>query len=1040
VYKRVEVMTTRRPYDSAVEAIQVLSRGVGADVAKADRWLVEFERSSEAWIVADELASDTSANSDIHTFWGAKFMYSKIQRDFHQLNGASIPSLASSLVQHILRLSQGKTVSIMVLRYFCLALAALTVQINADGTVKQILQWLDSIVTTQPRILLELLISLAEESGNRRIDVHPGTRESFCQQLTQTSGDVFGFLNFLATTTVASTPVPLSIELSQKILKCLERWIDNTSLPGHFLATHPIFTWSMSCLENEDLFVSSVDVIRAALEKFNLSDEIIYRTLLPRILSLKGVWMVQIEKLDIDPENEEAVKICRVISQLLYETSRSFDGMFLVESETASTFEILAFILECAKFNRYSLDIYPSGIETATFPVYFIQSLGTTIRRVSEEREEAILYIREEEDGEVEENYNLGFFRRGTDIKVISGSSAITRFAPFFHSVLEIIMHMCVIPDPKILCGEREFPEELFDAREIWRRTVEICVDIVGAEECAKLLCVNLSNTMSVTTSSIDWAKVESILFCLQMVTKWLPSNDSTYMPKLVAFFPHLPNSRILKTTSVELIGNVSDWLVNNPQFIGPIFTQLGGDLSNDACVLPAAETLSKLFIKCSTKGVTSSLPLREIHDLTLILRERGTGALPLKADELILEGLGVAVHAMPPQEHRAALQTLIEPIVKSLSQKLVLTGDGVGGGGSELIQAIKSDIDRCTVILRNSPNGAVRGSTKMAERDPEAITSIFVSIQPLLQNALERYPSIESVAERVCRCYKHTIRSCGMQHFLPFLPLFLAHLIDMYTKNPFSAYIMAIDVCMRMCVSAPTAGPTLTHAVSALSEQFFTMCNSFEQFEQHPDIVEEFFFFISNAMEAVSEGFNFIFPNVAGVGLDGVPLPLPPSLICLIQGAICGLQMQHNGARTGVVHFFSELLLLVRKGQQDPKELLHPDRASYHRFASEMVSMAGFPLVQALINGLAKVGPVVLDSRRKITAGKLLMRIRDYSPQHFQDWLARSLEALPPSAQGEAKKLNLMQIIVTSSSGSFELDRTLDHFAFKCSFSFKGV
>jgi hypothetical protein len=161
----------------------------------------------------------------------------------------------------------------------------------------------------------------------------------------------------------------------------------------------------MSCLDNEDLFISAVDVIRAALEKFSLSDEIIYRTLLPRILCLKGVWMTQIEKLDIDPENEEAVKICRVISQLLYETSRSFDGMFLVESENASTFEILAFILECAKFNRYSLDIYPSGIETATFPVYFIQSLGTTIRRVSEEREEAILYIREEEDGEIEENY-----------------------------------------------------------------------------------------------------------------------------------------------------------------------------------------------------------------------------------------------------------------------------------------------------------------------------------------------------------------------------------------------------------------------------------------------------------------------------------------------------------------------------------------------------------------------------------------------------------------------------------------------------------
>lgn len=1019
-------MSTPRPFDMAVEAIAVFSRGV--EVTSADRWLVEFERTHEAWSVADELASDTSANAEIRNFWGAKFLYSKIQRDFHQLNAASIPSLATSLVQHILRLAQGNSAPMTVLRYLCLALAALTIQINADGTIKQILQWLDPILASHPRVILELLMSLAEESANRHIDVHPEKRESFCQQLTQTSGEVFGFLNYLATTTAGTHA---NNELKGMILRCVERWIDNTFLPGQFLATNPLYSWSLDCLSNADLFVKAVDVIRACLDKFRLTEEVILRTLLPRILSLKNVWIAEMAKLKDDAEDEDAINTCRVISRLLYETAWNFSGMFLVESEDPQSFELLSFLLECAKFDRYSLDIYYS-LDTTIYPLRLAENLCCTLKRVSVEDPQVILE-EEEEEGEEAEIYNLGFFRHTPGIRVICGNGAIAKYAPFFHTLLEIIMQVCIIPDQKLLNGERLFPDDFSDARDMWLRGVENCVNILGAEECVKVLCTHLSTIMSSSGAggAIDWARVEGVLFCLQVATCWLPPNDTTYMPQIMAFLPHLPNIHALKTTSIHLIGSVSDWLVENPQYMGAIFTQLGGDLSNKSSVMPAAQTLNKLLKKCCIRGVTQSLPLVEVHTLTLNLRQSGN--LPIKADEFILEGLSALIYNMNPQEHRAALQALIEPVINSLIQKLQ---SSTYPPPPTYMQDLYNDIDRCTVILRNAEIFS-RGDRVVAKRDPEAITSIFVSIQPILQNVVEKHP-IDPIAERVCRCYKHSIRACGEQHFLPYVPQFLTHLLDMLTKQPFSAFIMAIDVCLRMYSSAPSAGPTLSQTVARLNEQFFSRFNSYEQFEQNPDMVEEFFFYAGNVMECASAGFNFLFPDESS-GISTTSLPA--SLMSLIQGAICGLQLQHNRARDGVIHFFYELLSFISKCKQKAQQhTLSPNMTSAYRLASEMITIAGFPLVQAIVSGLAMAGPVKLDSRRRITAAKLVLLARDSSPSTFQDWLVRSFAILSSWAQDEARVMNLIHIITNHTSGNRDLDYLLDQFAFKCRSSIKHV
>ena len=85
-----------------------------------------------------------------------------------------------------------------VCQRICLCVSALALQINQDGIISEILGQLNSIIATSPLIILELLTVLPEECYDKRVYVHPSTRDSFAAQLSISVGDIFTFLNTLS--------------------------------------------------------------------------------------------------------------------------------------------------------------------------------------------------------------------------------------------------------------------------------------------------------------------------------------------------------------------------------------------------------------------------------------------------------------------------------------------------------------------------------------------------------------------------------------------------------------------------------------------------------------------------------------------------------------------------------------------------------------------------------------------------------------------------------------------------------------------------
>ncbi|RYH12455.1 hypothetical protein EON65_38270, partial [archaeon] len=172
------------------QAIQALNSP--SETQRANDWLVDFEKSSQCWTLADHLLHDGPGTP--YRFFGAKFLYSKIQRQFDELDLASSQALTASLVTHLVRLSSESVTEWKVVRYLCLAIAAMAVQLAQPNTVQSILGHLNPVIPTNPSIVVVLLSLLPEEGYNRQINTTYEKRDFFLNELKTASESVFAFL------------------------------------------------------------------------------------------------------------------------------------------------------------------------------------------------------------------------------------------------------------------------------------------------------------------------------------------------------------------------------------------------------------------------------------------------------------------------------------------------------------------------------------------------------------------------------------------------------------------------------------------------------------------------------------------------------------------------------------------------------------------------------------------------------------------------------------------------------------------------------
>ena len=955
------------------EAVLTLSSGSGDRIKQADNWLCDFERTTNAWLVADELSKTELAadqNAKAYNFFGVKILYTKIKRDFHQLDSSSAQSLKQSLVNHLLRLGNSNKYESSLVRYFCLSLAALAVQLNETGAVSQILQWLHPIIAVMPQVLLELLLVLPEECFNRHVDVGDSSRSEFAEQLAQTSPDTFRFLNYMATTVTPSLTQPGSpaVESSRLVLQCFEKWVENIHISSRLVQEQPIYQFVLGCLQHEELFPTAVGVMRVVLSKYQSNDMQLLQLTIPHILQLRSMWQRASADAESDDDN---IAICRSICKLYTELGESCVGLFAVDNAAYGQNEILQQILECCSF---SLDS-----EVQHFPLRFVYRLACFVRKSSNF-----------------EDYDEYGFR--TEVRAELGAAeaaTLAKYIPFFRYVLQAAIEGMVLTPELIGGSQAKLSDEQADSRMDWVDAVKDCIDVLGAKECLSLVCAALQTELAVSRDAVKWARVESCLYAVQSISERLPNDDNEAVPQLMNIISTLPDNLLgLRATVLYSIGTFAPWFNRNPATLSHVFTVLTVALRVEQLVLAASKSIMKIFKKCAAYH---EMPLAAMHALLLELRP--TGLISLKAETSLLEGFCDVISAKQTNktEQTNCLSFVLEPLSVSIANSI----NGCGGSRervtSAVINSLLADIDRVTTVLRN------------VSADCDVMTRMFMLVQPTLQACLELSDS-DRIAEKVCRCYKHTIRKCGPA-FLPYLPALGSHLVERFQRTPLAAFLYASAICVSSYGRDRAGGgcEVCVQMAMALTNTFFVNLSSSHHFQQLPDVVEEYFYFMAAILKYCAQDFLL---SISAETVDR-----------LAHAGICGLQVEHKMAQKGVLFFFEKLVEL-------PHASVTPEVAAsaaqiVHKFAPALVDY-----IVINMSGQAS-SQYDLDDRHE-SIRDVLWNVKSLPGADITSWLQSSLTKVPAWAQDEARNCGLVHF-VCNGKGFAEFDAAIEKFAFKC-------
>ncbi|PKI63167.1 hypothetical protein CRG98_016352 [Punica granatum] len=276
--------------------------------AQADRWLQEFQRTIDAWQVADNLLHDATSNLETLIFC-SQTLRSKVQRDFEELPSEAFRPLRDSLNTLLKKFHKGPP---KVRTQISIAVAALAVHVPADDWGDGgIVNWLRDEMNSHPEFVpgfLELLTVLPEEVFNYKISARPERRRQFEKELTSQMEVALSILTAC-----------LNIgELKEPVLEAFASWLRlRHGLPGSVLASHPLVLTALSSLNSELLSEAAVNVVSELIHYTTAGSSggvpvhmPLIQVIVPQVMSLKA------QLRDPSKDEEDVKAIARLFADM----------------------------------------------------------------------------------------------------------------------------------------------------------------------------------------------------------------------------------------------------------------------------------------------------------------------------------------------------------------------------------------------------------------------------------------------------------------------------------------------------------------------------------------------------------------------------------------------------------------------------------------------------------------------------------------------------------------------------------------------------
>ncbi|XP_050757296.1 transportin-3 [Gymnogyps californianus] len=867
---------------------------------RASCWLGELQRSVHAWEISDQLLQ---IRQDVELcYFAAQTMKMKIQTSFYELPTDSHASLRDSLLSHIQNL---KDLSPVIVTQLALAIADLALQMASwKGCVQTLVEKYSNDVTSLP-FLLEILTVLPEEVHSRSLRIGANRRTEIIEDLAYYSSTVISLL--MTCVEKAGNDEKMLI----KIFRCLGSWFNLGVLDSTFMANSKLLSLLFEVLQQDktssNLHEAASDCVCSALYAIeNVETNLpLALQLFQGVLTLESAYHMAVAREDLD----KVLNYCRVFTELC---ETFLDKIVCTPGQGLGDLRTLELLLICAGHPQYEV---------------------------------------------VEISFNF-WYRLGEHLYKTDDAVIHSIFKAYIQRLLHALARHCQLDS-----DHEGVPEETDDFGEFRMRVSDLVKDLiflVGSVECFAQLYATLKD------GNPPWEVTEAVLFIMASIAKSVDQENNPTLVEVLEGVVRLPETvhTAVRYTSIELVGEMSEVVDRNPQFLDPVLGYLMKGLCDRRLASAAAKAIHNICSVCRDHMA------QHFNGLLEIARSLDSFTLSPEAAVGLLKGTALVLARLPLEKIAECLSELCA--VQVMALKKLLSQEPSNGLSSDPTVPL----DRLAVIFRHTNPIVENGQIHPCQK-------VIQEIWPVLSETLNKHSADNRIVERCCRCLRFAVRCVGKGSAALLQPL-VTQMVNVYRAHQHSCFLYLGSILVDEYGMEEGCRQGLLDMLQALCIPTFQLLEQPNGLQNHPDTVDDLF-------------------RLAARFIQRSPVTLLRSqvMIPILQWAIAATTLDHRDANCSVMKFL--------------RDLIHTGVANDHEedfeVRKELISQVMNQLGQQLVNQLLHTCCFCLPPYTLPDVAEVLWEIMQIDRPTFCRWLENSLKGLPKETTGGAIQVTHKQL-----------------------------
>lgn len=503
-----------------LNAIQCTSSNASQqEKTKALQYLEEFQRSTQAWNVCNDILSDIQQTTLELQIFASQTLRNKVTYDLSQLDDNSQYQFKESLIK-LLTIHTQK----LVLTQLSVSLARLAIQlINWKNPIPEIITHLNNY----PGTLLIFFKILPEETLD--IGSLPLTEEEYNSRIYELinsiADDILQFLISCIDTLKSQTATEfkntaLDITLEQ-ILRCLSSWAYEFPIEK-LLAVDPlvslVFDSLLNGTDDPTIFEAAVDCLCIIFkESRDTTNENLIMALYEHLMSLQAKLLPNITTIaKSQVEDEIEPELLEGFTRLFSEAGEAW---VIPMSKSPQVFQPMVIVLLALTCKNPDLDIV-----AYSFPFWFNLKQSLVLTRYKESK----------------------IFFTEIFVELIKG----------------IIVHL---EYPADSFSSKENEDKFKEFRYTMGDVLKDCAAVVGAANALTPPLNKIQETLN-NSATNNWQSLEAPLFSLRTMAQEIPLSENKFLPQIIQILCNLPENPKVRYAATLVLGRYTQWTSKHPE------------------------------------------------------------------------------------------------------------------------------------------------------------------------------------------------------------------------------------------------------------------------------------------------------------------------------------------------------------------------------------------------------------------------------------------------------------------------------------------